>query len=127
MGGDQQHTEEVWPPRSPRNVATAAESKPGTDGRVLRQPPVPAKPPTPQCAHGPVKGALRQSCLQQESKLQAMETFSMVRQMAACSDTGRQPGRQVLRCWAQQSQAIGWGLGGGEGVGAVPDSPVKPR
>lgn len=67
------------------------------------------QPPTPQCPRRPVKGALRQNCLQQESKLQAMETSSMVRQMAACSDTGCQPGRQVLRCWAQQSQAIGWG------------------
>lgn len=58
------------------------------------------QPPTPHCAHGPVKGALRQSCLQQKSKLQAMETSSTARQMAACSDTGCQPGRQVRRCWA---------------------------
>lgn len=28
----------------------------------------------------------------------------MVRQMAACSDTGCQPGRQVLSFWAQQSR-----------------------
>lgn len=69
------------------------------------------QPPTPQCAHGPVKGALRQSCLQQKSKLQAMEAPSMVRQMAAWSDTGCQPGRQVLRCWAQQSQGNLMGRG----------------